>query len=91
MYQQPPQQMGYGQMPPGMPVPFRPTANVGYGGVPAGNMPHKIVNPNCHKCRGTGWNSYKGKQCKRCVCKKCNGSGWNYKKNRACTKIKIKH
>ena len=26
----------------------------GHGGPPS--MPHKIINPHCHKCHGTGWN-----------------------------------
>ena len=60
-----------------------------HGGViPA--MPHKIVNPACHKCHGTGWNAKKNKSCGRCVCKKCGGTGWKAKKNKPCKKMKVK-
>ena len=38
-------------------------------------MPHKIVNPHCHKCHGSGFNAHKHKPCKLCVCSKCGGYG----------------
>ena len=64
-----------------------------YSTVPAHGkvMPHKIVNPSCHKCHGSGWNSAKGKACSKCVCKKCNGTGWKAHKNKPCKEFKIKH
>ncbi|CDW80549.1 c2 domain containing protein [Stylonychia lemnae] len=98
-YQQPPQgyapPMGYQQpgyqMPPGyIPQQQMPSIQVHIQGGHSA-QPHKIVNPHCHKCRGSGWNSHKNKPCGRCVCKKCGGSGWNSRKNKACKKMKIKH
>ena len=56
-----------------------------------GGMPHKLMNPGCPKCRGSGWNAYKNKACKRCVCSKCNGTGWKAGKNKPCKKMKLKH
>jgi hypothetical protein len=58
-----------GHYPPGVPhgmhhgggygVPSHGSHGGGMGGQKP--MPHKIVNPHCKKCHGTGWNSYKGK------------------------------
>ena len=51
-------------------------------------MPHKIINPSCNKCHGTGLKAENGKPCERCVCKKCNGTGWQADENKPCKEIK---
>ena len=75
---------------PGMPQMYPGTIPGAYPGG-ARPMPHKINNPGCHKCHGTGWKAYKNKPCGRCVCKKCGGTGFNAKKHKPCLKIKLKH
>ena len=90
----------------GVPAPYyqpgmQPQVHIQVGGVPGSYpggypgaprpMPHKIVNPGCPKCHGSGWKAHKNKPCGRCVCKKCNGTGYNSKKNKPCLKIKLKH
>lgn len=74
-----------GMMQPGM---VMTQGHHGHGGAVA--RPHARINPSCHKCHGTGWNSHKGKACGKCVCKKCGGSGWNAHKNKVCKKMHIK-
>ena len=59
-------------------------------GPPGAGQPltHIEINPDCHKCHGTGFNEKKHKACRKCACRKCDGTGWNIKKNRACEKFK---
>ena len=87
---------GHGGMAPAHGVPHGVPHGGSHGGAHGGGhgmpgqMPHKLMNPGCHKCHGSGWNGSKNKACKKCVCEKCGGSGWNAKKNKACKKMKIK-